>query len=249
MRKHCLLLMIRVLLLPCFALAQDSGASSDPLEDFDIYNVDFDNLTSEERKEIERLKEEARQDTLAKLRRAYKPKEKDYDQNTICSFGPQFREVSPRMTDLWYMFTPLDLSRDGTQRFDLIAANMFVIGEVTVTVKNGRFQVDYRYYSPQIEIGREYFNIYLDYDSIEESNLDNLHAQKRFGYGRSYSIADKLEGDTDVVLFVCNTATFQKETGLTSYYSNNPDRIEQRERMLKMIGRSAANAAKSNTNP
>ena len=239
MKKCCLLLMILLLLLPCCAQAKGRGPAEDPLKDFDIYNVDFDKLTPEEWDEIESLKEEAKQDTLDKLRRAYKPKEKDYDQNTICSFGPQFREVSPRMTDLWYMFTPLDLSREGTQTFDLIAGNMFVVGKVTVTVKNGRFQVDYQYNNSKFEIGREYFNIFLDYDSIEEDNLENLHAQKRFSYGRAYSIADKLEGDTDVILFVCNTATFQKTSGVTKYYSNNPDRVDMRETMLDMIGKTA----------
>ena len=198
-------------------------------------------LSEEERRE--QLLEEAKQDTLDKLRRAYRPKQKDYDNNTVCSFGPQFREVSPRMTDLWYMFTPVDLSKDGTQTFDLIAGNMFVIGKVTVKVENGRFQVDYRYNSSRIEIGREYFQIFPDYESIKAKNLDNFHAQKRFSYGRSYSIADKLEGDTDVILFVCNTVTFKKTTpGIAGYYSTSPDRVAQREAMLEMIGRLEKNA-------
>lgn len=193
-------------------------------------------LSEEERRE--QLLEEARQDTLDKLRRAYRPKQKDYDNNTVCSFGPQFREVSPRLTDLWYMFTPVDLSRDGTQTFDLIAGNMFVIGEVAVKVQNGKFQVDYHYNGPRIEIGREYFQIFSDYESIRAQNLDDFHAQKRFSYGRAYSIADKLEGDTDVILFVCNTVTFKKTTpGIFGYYSTNPDRVAQREAMLEMIGR------------
>ena len=253
MKKYSLLLLILLLLLPCCALAKGprpgggpgSGSAApapvpDSLKDFDIYNVDFDKLTSEERKEIERLKEEARQDTLEKLRRAYQPKPKDYDQNTVCSFGPQFREVSPRMTDDWYMFTPIDLSQEGTQTFDLIAGNMYVIGKVKVTVENGKFQVDYTYNNSRIEIGREYFNIFTDYESISAKDLDNFHQNKRFSYGKAYSIADKLNGDTDVILFVCNTATFKKTSGVTGYYSTHPDRVAQREIMLNMIERNAA---------
>ena len=237
MKKGCLLVMILLLLAPCCALAKGPGGGSTPRREIDIWDVDYDNLEPEDWEEIERLREEANQDTLDKLRRAYKPKEKDYDQNTVCSFGPQFRDVSPRMTDLWYMFTPIDLSEEGTQTFDLIAANMFVVGKVRVTVENGRFQVDYQYNSTQIEIGREYFNIFPDYASIEESNLDNFHKQKRFSYGKAYSIADKLEGDTDVILFVCNTATFQKTSrGVGEYYKTHPVRVAQREAMLEMIG-------------
>lgn len=244
--KKRFLLMILLLLLPCCAQAarpgrpsnapaQGSGGSKK--EKLDVWNVDFDHLEPEDEKELERLKEEAKQDTLDKLRRNAVPKEKDFDNNTVCSFGPQFRDVSPRMTKLWYMFTPVDLSQDGTQTFDLIAGNLFVVGEVSLTVENGKFQVDYAYNSSRIQVGREYFNIFPDYRSIDESNLDNFHQQKRFSYGRAYSIADKLDGDTDVILFVCNTATFKKTTsGVGEYYKTHPDRVAQREAMLEMIG-------------
>ena len=237
MRKCCLILMMLLVLVPCIALAQASGVSAvTSKEELDIWNVDFDKLDTEDRKELERLKEEARQDRLEKMRKESVPKEKDYDNNTVCSFGPQFRDVSPRMTDLWYMFTPVDLSMDGTQTFDLIAGNLFVVGKVSVTVKNGKFQVDYHYNSARIQTGREYFNIFPDYKSIEESDLENLHTQKRFSYGKAYSIADKLEGDTNVILFVCNTATFKKTTnGVGASYKTHPDRVAQRETILEMI--------------
>jgi len=237
MKKCCLVLMVLLLFLPCFALAEAAdGSSADSKEELDVWNIDFDQLDTEDWKEIESMKEEARQDRLKKMRNEAVPKEKDYDNNTVCSFGPQFRDVSPRMTKLWYMFTPLDLSTDGTQTFDLIAGNQFVIGKVSVTVKNGKFQVDYQYNSTRIEVGREYFNIFPDYKGIEEEHLENLHAQKRFSYGKSYSIADKLGGDTDVILFVCNTATFKKTTrGVGAYYKTHPDRVAQREIMLEMI--------------
>lgn len=164
------------------------------------------------------------------------PKAKDYDNNTVCSFGPQFRDVSPRMTDEWYMFTPVDLSADGVQTFDLIAGNMFVIGEVTITVKDGVFEVDYTYADRHIEAGREYFYIFADYESVTEDDLERL--PKGFTYGKPYDIEKKLGGDTDVLLFVCNTASFKKTTsGVISYYKTNPDREAAREAMLDMIGK------------
>ena len=235
--KNRILVLLILLLFVAAPCAQAKGRLGGFSGGFQLEeSVEDEPMTEEER--MEYLLEEAKQDRLDKLRREYVPKEKDYDQNTVCSFGPQFRDISPRMTDLWYMFTPIDLSVEGTQTFDLIAGNMFVVGQVSVAVENGRFQVDYAYNSTQIEIGREYFNIFPDYESIEEENLENLHAQKRFSYGKSYSIADKLEGDTDVILFVCNTATFKKTTrGVGEYYKNHPDRVPVREAMLEMIGK------------
>lgn len=241
MKKKCLRLLVLFLILFSCNQALASGASTSSsageAQGESLSWMEREWQEYQERKRLERLKEEARQDTLDKLRRAYEPKPKEYFENTVCSFGPQFREISKRTTDEWYMFTPIDLSEDGKQTFDLIAGNMFVIGEVTVTVDNGRFQVDYQYRSSKIRIGREYFQIFPDYESIRPENLDNLHAQKRFSYGRAYSIADKLGGDTEVILFVCNTATFQKTTpGIAEYYSTNPDRVAAREEMLQMIG-------------
>ena len=238
MKKKCLiLLMIVLVLVSGTALAQRRPGGFGKPDKNKTQKEESSFKTEEER--LEYLKEEARQDTLDKLRRAYEPKPKDYDQNTVCSFGPQFREVSPRMTDEWYMFTPIDLSREGKQTFDLIAGHMYVVGQVTVTVENGKFQVDYMYNNSGIEIGREYFNLFADYESISEKDLDNFHQNKRFSYGRAYSIANKLDGDTDVILFVCNTATFKKTSGVSGYFSTNPDRVEQREIMLDMIGKSS----------
>ncbi|MBE5799907.1 MAG: hypothetical protein E7321_08165 [Clostridiales bacterium] len=231
-KRILLLLLIALMLLPGAAMAKRPSFGGSGGKD----EVQEEKKEKSEAERLEYLKEEARQDTLDKLRRAYEPKPKDYDQNTVCSFGPQFRDVSPRMTDEWYMFTPIDLSEDGVQQFDLIAGNMYVVGELTVTVKAGKVQVDYAYTDPNIEIGREYFTFFPDYESITAEDLEQF--KPRFGYGRNYSIEDKLGGDTDVVLFVCNTATFQRTTrGILSYYQTNPDRVEMREAMLDMIGK------------
>lgn len=225
--------MIGLLLLPACASAKRPSAA-EPSENPEVQEEE--EVLSESK--LQYLKEEARQDTLDKLRRAYKPKPKDYDQNTVCAFGPQFREVSPRMTDLWYMFTPVDLSEDGTQTFDLIGGSMYVIGEVTVQVKDGTVCVNYAYADRSIVQGREYFAIYPDYESITADDLENFHQKKRFTYGRTYSIEQKLGGDTDVILFVCNTATFKNSTpGIVRYYETNDDRVQMRKAMLEMIGK------------
>ena len=193
-------------------------------------------LSDEEKDKILYLLNEANEDTLRKLRDAYVPKEKIYFNNTVCAFGPQFREVSSNLTREWYMFTPVDLSEEGTQRFELIGGSMYVIGEVTVTVKAGKVTVDYEYFSRDIEDGREYFTFFPDFDSITRKDMDNF--QKRYAYGKSYSIKEKLNGDTDVILFVCNTATFEKTSrGVYRYYENNEERVQLREQMLEMIGR------------
>ena len=192
-------------------------------------------LTDLEKQLIYDLLVEAKEDRLQKLRDAYEPKEKIYYNNTVCAFGPQFRELSSNLTREWYMFTPIDLSEDGEQRFDLIGGGMYVIGSVTVTVKDGEVTVDYAYNSRDVQPGREYFTFFADYDSVTREDLSRL--PKHYSYGKTYSIEEKLGGDTDVILFVCNTATFEKTSrGVYRYYEMNEDRVEMRNAMLDRIG-------------
>ena len=192
-------------------------------------------LTDLEKQLIYDLLVEAKEDRLQKLRDAYEPKEKIYYNNTVCAFGPQFRELSSNLTRDWYMFTPIDLSEDGEQRFDLIGGGMYVIGSVTVTVKDGEVTVEYAYNSRDVQPGREYFTFFADYDSVTRVDLSRL--PKHYSYGKTYSIEEKLGGDTDVILFVCNTATFEKTSrGVYRYYEMNEDRVEMRNAMLDMIG-------------
>jgi len=236
-RKRSLFCLVLMLLAFRCAFAQSACAeTAAPKKEFNIWDVDFDNLEPGDEERIERYKEEARQDRLKKMRDEAVPKEKYYDNNSVCAFGPQFRDVSGKLTKEWYMFTPIDLSKDGTQTFELIAANMHVVGHVSVTVENGRFMVDYAYNSKNIKVGREYFTFFRDFESITRKDMDNF--KRHYTYGKSYSIEEKLGGDTDVILFVCNTATYRAEaSGISRYYSSNPNREQLRETMLDMIGK------------
>lgn len=234
MKKRCLLLILllfAVLMLSMPALAVE--------EEFEKRKAEMElemgrALTDREKMQIYNLLVEAKEDRLQKLREAYEPKEKIYYNNTVCAFGPQFREVDANLTRDWYMFTPIDLSEEGEQRFDLIGGGMYVIGSVTVTVRDGEVTVDYEYNSRDVEAGREYFTFFRDFDSVTREDLNRL--PKSFSYGKSYSIEEKLDGDTDVILFVCNTATFEKtDCGVWRYYETNEDRVAMRNAMLDMI--------------
>ena len=234
MKKVCLLLLAILLLMGSAEAATIQERYEKIVEETELREKRP--MTRREKDWLLHLLEEANEDTLQKLRDAYEPKEKIYYNNTVCAFGPQLREVSSNLTKEWFMFTPVDLSEDGTQTFELIGGSMYVIGTVTVTVKDGSVTVDYEYFSRDIEAGREYFTFFNDFDSITREDINRL--PKHYMYGKSYSIEEKLGGDTDVILFVCNTATFEKTSGgVYRYYEMNEDRVELREQMLDMIGK------------
>lgn len=158
-----------------------------------------------------------------------------YANNTVCSFGPHFRDVSPEMTDKWYMFTALDLSQDGVQCYELVSGNVFVIGEVVIEVKGDNLTVSYSYCSNDILDEEQFFTIFGDYNDITTVEPAQLN---RMEYNKTYSIQNDLGGDTSVVLFVCNRASVRDDTkGIVRFWENIDWRKELREAMLTMIGK------------
>jgi hypothetical protein len=163
-----------------------------------------------------------------------------YPNNTVCSFGPQFRDAKPGLTDLWYMFTPVDLSHDGTQTFELVGGNMYVLGQAAITVSGDSVTVNYSTVKGKyghIYVKSEYLNFFPDLDSVKtvvpEENGEG------FRFGQTISIQKDLGGDTNVLMFIRNVATYRNlvddSTLLRRFYKNLPGRVQLRDEMLAMM--------------
>lgn len=163
-----------------------------------------------------------------------------YPNNTVCSFGPQFRDIDPALTDLWYMFTPIDLSKDGTQTFELIAGNMYVLGQAAVTVSGDSVTVTYstvKGKNGHVYVKSEYLNFFTDLKSVTTVIPEEIGPG--FQFGKPISIEKDLNNDTNVLMFIRNVATFRNHVTnnviLRRYYKNNPDRKELRDEMLELM--------------
>ena len=123
--------------------------------------------------------------------------DKRYNQ-TVCSLGIRFRDIKPELTRKWYMFTPIDLSHNGTQSFDLIVGNAAYIGSVTVDVQGDKFTVNYKLNRSVQE--RDIALTFLsDLVSVTDVEIKNLNI---FAFGEEISIVDDLGGDTNVLLYI-----------------------------------------------
>ena len=119
---------------------------------------------------------------------------------TVSSMGLRFRDVSD-VTDKWLMFTAVDLSQDGEQVFDLVAGNMHIIGAVKVTVAEGYVTITCELIDEDIRVKGEFLTIFgslADVTTLEHEQLTALP------FGEPISIADQLNGDTRVLLFIDN---------------------------------------------
>ncbi|MBN1777051.1 MAG: hypothetical protein JW811_02925 [Clostridiales bacterium] len=157
-----------------------------------------------------------------------------YSHNTVCSFGPHFRDVSPELTDKWYMFTPVDLSRDGTQTYPLVGGGAYIIGQVNIYVSGDNVTVLYQYFNDDIWDEQQFFTIFPDYGSITTVTPEEI--EPLFSYGQPISIAYDLSGDTNVILFVRNVVTFRDDNPkIVRFWENIPEYKTQREQMLDLL--------------
>ena len=166
-----------------------------------------------------------------------------YPKNTACSFGPAFRDVRPALTEKWYTFTPVDLSRQGRQTFEYVASNLYVIGEVYVDVMGDRVIVSYHnFYSDNAECSTEtlteFFTFFHDLRSVTNVEPETMN-DLGFRFGETISIEQDLEGDTHVLLFVRNQVTYcdyvTSQRKLTRFWPNLPERKALREQMMTMM--------------
>ena len=105
---------------------------------------------------------------------------------SVCSRGIRFRDINPNLTNKWFMFTPIDLSKDGTQAIDLIAANITYAGKVTVEVNGDAVKVNYKL-NHSMEKRDMAFTILPDLASVSSVELNDWPAYQ-FGPNRCYSL-------------------------------------------------------------
>lgn len=157
-----------------------------------------------------------------------------YPHNTVCTFGPHFRDVSPELTDKWYMFTPVDLSQDGMQTHILVGGGAYIIGYLNIYVSGDSVTVYYQYFNDGIQAEQEFFTFFHDYASITTVTPEEI--DPLFSYGTPISIANDLNGDTTLILFARNVVTFRNDNPLIiRFWENTPDFKAQREQMLTLL--------------
>lgn len=120
-----------------------------------------------------------------------------YPNNHAHAFGP-------KVDGSWKTYAAIDLTVEGTQVYDLVAAGAYKIGTVSVTVAGDEVVVDYlmtedimtRDVHDDITVDSEYINFFADAASIDMS------AESALKFGEPISIANDLGGDTTVCMYM-----------------------------------------------
>lgn len=170
-----------------------------------------------------------------------------YPHNTVCVAGIEFRDVKPELTNKWYNFAAIDLSQDGTQTFDLVASNMYVVGTVTVTVAGDEVTVDWKLRKQGTTDANfvsesEFLTFFNSLDAVNGVEPEGFTGPV-YQFGQPISIANDLGGDTNVLLYIRNTATYctnlsykyQRPIYHEPYDANQAFRKLQREAMFAIM--------------
>ena len=167
-----------------------------------------------------------------------------YPRNTVSSFGPHFRDVTPKLTDKWYMFTPIDLTRQGRQTFVLAASNMYEVGEVYVDVSGDQVIVSYMMYHMgqknfTTEVLSEFLNFYRAYPDVTVVEPEDMKTPSTFAFNRPFSIHNDLGGDTNVLMFVRNRINYYRfpapKSEYIRFWENKDEYKALRDNMLLMM--------------
>ena len=167
-----------------------------------------------------------------------------YPRNTVSSFGPHFRDVTPELTDKWYMFTPIDLSIQGRQTFVLAASNIYEIGNVHVDVNGDTFSVSYEMFRDgqrgyTTELLSEFITFYNSYADVGIVEPEEMPQPSIFAFNQPFSILNHLSSDTNVLMFIRNRISYYRfptpKSEYSRFWENKPDYMAQREQMLMMM--------------
>ena len=131
-----------------------------------------------------------------------------YNNNTVSLGGISLRDVFPGLTSKWYGVVPVDLSKDGTQSFPLVASGLYIVGKVNVTVAGDEVTAELEYAASEesIKPQGECLAWFTSADQITGDFLDNPTSDMAFG--KAISKSKDLDGKDVALLFVCNQVSY-----------------------------------------
>lgn len=169
-----------------------------------------------------------------------------YPHNTVCVGGLEFRQEKPEVTNKWYNFAPIDLSVQGEQAFELVASNMYVIGSVVVIVDGDDVTVEWKLNKQgttdaNFQDESEFLTFFHNIDEV--TSVEPKDIETSFEFGQPISIANDLDGDTNVLLYIRNVATYcnnlsykyQKPIFHPNFDRNVPFRVAYQEEMRELM--------------
>ena len=154
--------------------------------------------------------------------------------NTAGLEGLYLRDYDPAVKE-WYMFAPVDLTKDGVSTFRLIASNMLVIGTVTARVEDGSLTVSYDLVDDELTFTDEFITFLPapgGYGSVD------LGGMKNYAFEVPVSIQDDLGGAGTACMLIINRLNYNGcESPYPKYKDTDPAHQQSAEQLRKLLER------------
>ena len=119
------------------------------------------------------------------------------------------------------MFTPFDASKDGVQTYELVASNMYIVGNLTLTIRDGYLTVDYKLAdTSKFDITLEFFTVLNRINDLTQYEPETLQAL-RMNKNQPINLAETFGDDTNLVLYFCSRCNYTYSSRYTSLNYNS----------------------------
>ena len=146
-----------------------------------------------------------------------------YPSATLCAFGPRLKESNlyPNYSDRWYMFTPFDASMNGSQTYELVAADSVIVGDVTLNIRDGFLTIDYSLKGGDaIRVTLEFFTVLNRIGDLSQYEPEGLMGMK-INRNQPINLYEKFGGDTHLVLYFCSRCSLTYSPAFKSLQYNS----------------------------
>ena len=123
------------------------------------------------------------------------------------------------------MFTPFDASMNGSQTFELVAADSVIVGDVTLTIRDGFLTIDYTLKgNDAIQVTLEFFTVLGRIGELSSYEPEGLMSMK-VNRNQPINLAEQFPGDTHLVLYFCSRCSLRNSPAFKSLsYNSTPHR-------------------------
>lgn len=119
--------------------------------------------------------------------------------NTACIDGLRFRDSVPGLTDKWYSYAVIDLEKEGTTEYPLVASNSYRIGAVFVRINQGELTVHYQFSISKYNLREEFLTCFPSLKTIRTLDTKKL---SNYAFDRPMRLSDVPQENGKTILFM-----------------------------------------------